>query len=278
VHVSEPVHVSEQTRVQRLLSNPFFGFAPWIVMSVFEGPQRFELAAVLAFLCALTIGAVGAFVGMRPKLLDLAGILFFAPLIVVGLLVDESALRWLERWSGELSNVAIVLVALSTIALRRPFTLEYARETVDAKDRDSLMYMHINYTVAWVWTAVFLLTAIVGFIGDGPLHEPDNLWTNWLVQIALLILALRFTEWYPEAVGARQEIAAGERTEPAPSVRKLLLPLAGYAVPVGIVVLLVGGTPWWVGIGLIVLGVYLTRTFSEQDTGETAEPVSSGQL
>jgi hypothetical protein len=61
---------------------------------------------------------------------------------------------------------------------------------------------------------VFAVIAAVGFIGDGPLAQPDYIWTNWIVQIALLILALRFTDWYPDVAVAPAEIAGGTRTDP----------------------------------------------------------------
>lgn len=60
------------TRLAKLLSAPFVGFAPWILMSVVEGPHRFEVAAALACALAILIGVLGLAVGMRPELLDLA--------------------------------------------------------------------------------------------------------------------------------------------------------------------------------------------------------------
>jgi hypothetical protein len=132
--------------------------------------------------------------------------------------------------------------------------------------------LHINYVLTWVWTAAFLIIALIGWIGDGPLHQPDNIWMNWILQIALIIFALRFTEWYPDAASARAEVAAGQRTEPAPTFESLLLPLAAYIVPVGIVVLVFGGGPWWIGVGLIVIGIYVTKRLDERnDQGQGAE-------
>jgi hypothetical protein len=260
----------DRTRIRKLLSHPAVGFAPWIAMSVVVGPGRFEIAAILAFAISLGTGVLGAVVGERPKLLDLVGIGFFAVLILAGLLVDQTGLNWLERWAGELSNIAIVLVALFSIAIRMPFTIQYARESVPQENWESPLFMHINYMVTWVWTAAFTLTAIAGFIGDGPLHEPDNVWTNWLVQIGLLILALRFTEWYPDRATAQFEVEQGERTDPPPSVQELFLPLAGYIVPVGVVTLVVGGTPWWIGVGLIIGGGMLTNRLRESGEPESA--------
>ena len=110
--------------------------------------------------------------------------------------------------------------------------------------------MQVNYVISVVWAAVFAVTAIVGYIGDGPLHQPDNIWTNWLIQIALVILAIKFTEWYPEYTKARQEAHAN--TPHSRDLCELLRPLAAYLMPAGIVALIFGGNAWWIGAGLIV--------------------------
>jgi hypothetical protein len=163
-------------------------------------------------------------------------------------------------------------VALFSIAIHTPFTIQYAREGVEREYWDSPLFLHINYVITWVWTGAFFITAAVGYVGDGPLNEPDNVWTNWIVQIAVLILAFKFTAWYPEVAAAQDESARGGRPLPRPSVSSLLLPVAGFLMPVGIVALIFGA-PWWVGVGLIVGGSVLTgrlRKAKDPHTNATA--------
>jgi len=53
-----------------------------------------------------------------------------------------------------------------------------------------------------------------------------------------------------------------------------MIALAGYLPIVGIVVLAAGGGPWWLGVGLIVGGGWLTsRLGGSQDPGR--EPVGA---
>ncbi|WP_127355295.1 hypothetical protein [Actinacidiphila soli] len=110
--------------------------------------------------------------------------------------------------------------------------------------------------ITGVWGLAFLVAALAGGYGVLVLHSPNNIWTGWIIQIAAIIGALRFTKWYPEAVRARV------RTGRPPSehhVRSLLTPLAGRLVPVGIVALIFDGGPVWLGIALIVVGVIAVR-------------------
>ena len=247
-------------RLRRVLANPIMGFAPWIAFSVLEGPKRYELATAVALVIAVLELLLGMVVGTRAKLLDVAAIIFFVGMLIAGVVVDPGGQAWLDRWSGELSNVMLVAVALASIAVRSPFTIQYAREMTSEENWVTPLFLHINYVLTWVWTATFAITAIVGWYGDGPLNQPDNIWTNWIIQIALLVFAIRFTEWYPDVAAAHALPTSEQSTEATPeSIASLFLPLAGYLVPIGIVILASDAAPAWSGIALIVSGVLLTR-------------------
>jgi hypothetical protein len=257
--------------LRNALASPIAGFAPWIVFSVLEGPKRYELAIGAAMAVAVLELVLGMVVGARPKLLDVAAIVFFAGMLVAGRLVDPAGQAWLDQWSGEVSNAMLVLVALGSILVRRPFTLQYAREMTDEEYWHTPLFLHINYVLTWVWTGVFAVTAVVGWYGDGPLHQPDNIWTNWIIQIALLIFAIRFTTWYPD-VATTHALPASERSEadPPDSIASLLLPLAGYLVPTGIVVLAFDAAPTWVGVGLIVVGGLCARFLHQESAPKSS--------
>jgi len=151
----------------------------------------------------------------------------------------------------------IVLVALGSVVARRPFTLQYAREMTDRDYWDSPLFLHINYVLTWVWIGSFFVTAAVGWYGDGPLHEPDNVWTNWIVSIAVLILAIRFTEWYParaKSAALRMADLADDTDPGSITMAALFLPLAACLVPIGIVLLAFDAAPWWIAVSLIAIG------------------------
>lgn len=254
--------------LRRLLDQPFVGFAPWILLSVVEGPGRVVLASALACLLALLLAVAGAVAGLRPKLLDLTAIGFFGALTIVAAVASTAVRHWLGLWSGEISNIAIAAIALASILARRPFTLQYARETTDPAYWDSPLFLKINYVISGVWAVVFVITAVVGYVGDGPLHQPDNIWTNWIIEIALFIMAIKFTRWYPEYATTASESHGAHAARTSPGV-ELLRPLAGYLIPVGIVVLIVGGAVWWIGAALIALGVVTSRYLRKSNASAT---------
>jgi hypothetical protein len=261
--------------LRKVLASPIVGFAPWIAFSVLEGPHRYPLAIGSALALAVLQLVLGMAVRAGPKILDVAAIIFFAGMLIAGLLVHHEGHLWLDRWSGEVSNAMLIVVALGSIVCRTPFTIQYAREMAPEEYWSTPPFRHINYVLTWVWTGTFAVTAIVGWYGDGPLNQPDNIWTNWIIQIGLLIFAIRFTDWYPDWAAA-QAIPASEGSDqrPARKLATLFLPLAGSLVPLGIVLLLVGDAPTWSGVVLIVAGALLGRSLH----GETRPEPTSGPV
>ncbi|WP_188940692.1 hypothetical protein [Nakamurella endophytica] len=249
----------------RIMSNPVIGFAPWILLSILEGPGRLQWAvgAVLALSVAFVV--VDRLLGNRTKLLGVVDVVSFTAFLVLALTASPSVLRWLETWFGELTNVLLVLVVLGSILARTPFTIQYAKEETDPEVWNTPTFRHINYTITAVWGGAFLVAAIAGFVGDAVLHDNDNLWTGWIFQIGASLIALQFTTWYPEHATAVRLRAAGVPTEPPAPLTELFLPIVGYLVPIGVIVLVFGGGPTWLGIALLVVGLLGTARIRAYD-------------
>lgn len=192
-----------------LLDNPVVGMAPWIIFSVLVGPGRFELSVGLALLTSLFLVVGGRLLrrGTSWKILEVSDLVFFTILTMIGALVGAGAHRWLETYAGEVSNVALVLIAFGSMAVRNPFTLQYAREQVEPRYWNTPAFLRTNYMITGAWGLAFLVAAIAGAYGDLVLRNPNNLWTGWIIQIAAIVAALRFTNWYPDVVRARARAA-----------------------------------------------------------------------
>ncbi|MFF4371095.1 hypothetical protein [Streptomyces sp. NPDC001594] len=249
-------HGAAAGRLSGFLENPVVGMAPWIVFSLLVGPGRFEIAVgvSLVLIAALVVAGRAVHRGGSWKLLELADVVFFAALAVIGALAGDGTLRWLETYAGEVSNLALTAIAFGSMAVRMPFTLQYARERTDPSLWHAPAFLRTNYVITGVWGLAFLVAALAGGFGDLVLRNPDNIWTGWIIQILAIVAALRFTAWYPGVVRARA------RGEPGPGRASLLLPLAGLLVPIGIAVLVFDGNVWWLGVALIVGGGLLTKT------------------
>ncbi|MFF5449171.1 hypothetical protein [Streptomyces sp. NPDC012888] len=253
-------HGAAEGGVAGFLENPVVGMAPWIIFSLLVGPGRFEFAVGLALLSAVVLVVVGRVVhrGSSWKLLEIADVVFFSVMAVIGAMAGEGTLRWLETYAGEVSNIALTVIAFGSIAVGVPFTIQYAREQVDPAYWDTPAFLRTNRIITAAWGLAFLVAAVAGAFGDLVLRNPDNLWTGWIIQIFAIVAALKFTVWYPEVARARARREAGAPGPDPPGAGEFVLVLAGLLIPVGIAVLVFDDEVWWLGVVLIAVGTLLT--------------------
>ncbi len=256
--------------LRRMLSQPFVGFAPWVALSLVSGPDRLVLAAAVSGGLAVILFAAGAVARLRPKVLDLCAIAFFGGLTVVAATAGAGTIRWLETWAQELANLAIAVVALASLAVRRPFTIQYAKETTEPELWSTPIFLRINDAITAVWAGALVLIAAVGAVGDGVLHQPDNTWTNWVLPIALVILAVKFTDWYPD-YATETAFPPDDGRAPTHRPADLLKPLIAYLVPVGILIMIVAGQLWWIGLGVMGAGIAIMRVLGMDPSDPSGE-------
>lgn len=254
-----------------VMGNPLVGLSPWILYSIIEGPGRLEVSAAAALGLALLILVINWLRGMSPKMLEWADVVYFGVLAVLVAFASAGTLSWLELWGGEVANIALVVIALGSILVRQPFTLQYAREDVPEEVQSTPEFMRVNYLISWVWVIAFGIEAASGLYGDAVLDNSNNIWTGWIVQTLPMIMAAQFTIWYP----ARLEAVREGRSETAPGTRELLSTLTPWLTVIGVLTLFVGGTPEWVSIAFIVVGVLLTKFLSD-DRDEEPKPSPTG--
>jgi hypothetical protein len=250
------VHSDERVSViDRILGNPLVGLSPWILYAVVEGKNRLELSAALALGLAVFILCINWIRGGTPKMLEYSDVVYFAGVAIVVAFASAGTRTWLELWGGEVANAALLAIALGSILIRMPFTLQYAREDTPKEYWHTPEFLRVNYLISWVWVAAFAIEAASGLYGDAVLKSSNNLWTGWIIQTLPLIIAAQFTIWYPNRLRAVRE----GRAATAPTVTDFLATVTPWITIVGIIVLSVGGAPEWVAIALIIVGILLTK-------------------
>jgi hypothetical protein len=141
----------------------------------------------------LAVIASDALRGRSIKTLGLGSVITFAATGLYVAFVDPT----LSANAIKLAvDCGIFLVSLLSILARRPFTLQYAREIVDAETARLPGFLYVNYVITWAWAAAALLM-MVGNIAV--LYVPGlPLWTGLLVAFAARNSVACFTKWYPE--------------------------------------------------------------------------------
>jgi hypothetical protein len=182
------------------------GFAPWIVFWVVSAPSTWGWAALAALVVA--VGVVLPDLGRKQGIssLDAAGVLFFAVLSVLALVLPRQALAGLEDYAQAASMGLLAVVACGGVLVGRPFTEYYARQDVPREQWGSPEFRRINRVISLVWGAAFLVVAVAGFVAVRFAVAPDLL--QWVVPIVALVAAQRFTEGYTQD---------GSQDHPAPA-------------------------------------------------------------
>ena len=184
----------------------FFSFAPFGAFSLLLMTTTSVAAASAAALLAAGL-IIFDVIAKRPvKILAAGTLLMFggmgATLAISG-----------EDWSGSTLRMAVdfglFAIALFSLAIRLPFTIQYARETVDAETAALPAFVRANYVLTSMWAAAFILMLAANLT---VIYMPTfPLWTALVAVFAVRNAAIWFKHWYVQHrkdVGAQAKAAA----------------------------------------------------------------------
>ena len=103
-------------------------------------------------------------------------------------------------WSSSAVKLAVdagmLAITLASLAIGKPFTLQYAREVVDAETAQLPGFLIANYVITSAWALAFLMmmtaNALVIYLPGVPL------WSGLAIAFASRNTAIYFTKWYPK--------------------------------------------------------------------------------
>jgi hypothetical protein len=162
-------------------------------------PSLFTAAAI----CLMVIG-YDVLRGRSIKLLGAGSAILFSAIGGYLVLADPGLSPSAVKLTVDCGMVAISLLSL---AIRRPFTLQYAREVVDAETAGLPGFLTANYIITAVWTLAFLLMLMANLL---MIYLPGlPLWSGLAIAFAARNSALYFTRWYPTHRRAKLASSAG---------------------------------------------------------------------
>lgn len=177
------------------------GFAPWIAFLVIARDTllRVEIGLVVA----LALAVLMAVLRLHRGVIMWVSLVFFGAATVA---VFGFGNMWVVEHLGVLANGALALAAWATIVMRRPFTLDYARQQTDPAKWHAPLFIRVNYQLTAVWAAVFTFNTLLAWPAvDKALHPS---WVGHTLSYVALVGAAVFTSWYPGLVRRRAQRAA----------------------------------------------------------------------
>jgi hypothetical protein len=171
-------------------------FAPFIVFAIIDrlvGPTAGLVTAALISLALLLRDCITP--GRTPKMLEIGTLLLFAGLALYAVLGGPT---WPVIGVRLCVDAGLLTIVLASMAIGRPFTLQYAREQVAPEFWNSPQFIRTNYVITGVWALAFLVMVIAELT---LLYVPNLPRRAGIIAIVLaLVGAVKFTGWYPERV------------------------------------------------------------------------------
>jgi hypothetical protein len=179
-----------------LILAPYGAFA-LLMMVTSAAVSLFSAAAICIAVIALDVVR-----GRSIKILGAGSVIVFATVGGYAALIDPAMGTPAVKFAVD---TGIFLVSLMSIVIRYPFTLQYAREAVDAETACEPGFLHANYLITWAWTGAALLMMIGNIL---LLYVPSlPLWSGLLIAFAARNSAVYFTKWYPQYLRAKYATA-----------------------------------------------------------------------
>ncbi|SAL01751.1 hypothetical protein AWB80_08195 [Caballeronia pedi] len=173
--------------------NMLLAFAPFIAFVVIERAVGVSAGlAAGAVVSAVMLARDFLSPGRRAKILEIGTFLLFGALTLYAVAYGAS-------WSVPAVRLRVdgglLLIVLASIALRQPFTLQYAREKVASDLWSSPIFIRVNYAITSAWALAFAAMVAADLLMAYVPSVPHAV--GIVTTIAALYAAVKFTGWYP---------------------------------------------------------------------------------
>ena len=181
----------------RAAMNLVVGFAPFILFALLSRLSA-DLALWVAFAAAFVVTIRDFVESPSLRLLDVGSLVLFALLALLRGFIDPTLSLVAVRFMAE---AGLFLLLAIPLALRRPFSVDYARLDPKEQGWPPDLFLRVNMLVSLAWVLGFAAMAVAdGLVTFDP-RLP--LWASVAVSVVALGAAITFTLRYP-ALAARR--------------------------------------------------------------------------
>jgi len=177
--------------------NLVVGFAPFILFALLSRLSA-DLALWVAFAAAFVVTIRDFVESPSLRLLDAGSLALFAILALVRGFLDPNLSLAAVRFIAEVSLFLLLAIPL---ALKRPFSVAYARLDPREANWPQPLFIKVNYLVSGAWTIAFAAMTLAD--GAVTFDNAVPIWIGVAVSIAALGAATTFTLRYPALAAKR---------------------------------------------------------------------------
>jgi hypothetical protein len=187
-------------------------FAPWILYGFASGFNHWRIAAGGGLLLCLLYLAILIRRGASMKLPDWSTLIFFVIASVMMIVLRSTAFT---VYSAVVVWSCFALGAWGSVAIGRPFTTVYARESAPREFWEHPVFIRLNLLMTLVWCGLMTVNigfAVIGVVVGGNLTKPV---LSFAVPMALLISGFAFNKRFPARYLARSGFQIPAASAPA---------------------------------------------------------------
>ena len=165
-------------------------FAPWVAFKIILYLPLFNELTMLkiGLVTAASISAYRILKGLDKGIIAWGSGAFFgfSLIMVVGL-----TNVWYMIHLGIFSNGTLALMTWASVILGNPFTLAYAKQTVDPKYWDTPRFIHKNYKITTAWGLSFSMGVVDALLKQ---QYPEIQWYVFeIIDDSAMLCAILFT-------------------------------------------------------------------------------------
>lgn len=171
--------------------NMLLGFIPFAVFALAE--RIFGMVGALAAAATVSLAVMlrDGLKGRSPKLLEVGSALLFGSLALWAYVGSDT---WTILEVRLRVDAGLFLIVIVSLAVRRPFTMAYAKEQVPSELWASPNFLHANNVISCAWAGAFLVIGVADIV---MLYAPNlPLSAGIITTVAALTAAYQFTDWY----------------------------------------------------------------------------------
>jgi hypothetical protein len=166
-------------------------FLPWILFFILLGDTQSQLDN--AIIVAAVTSIILEFKGLKKGFILSWGTLIFFIFMLIAVVFFRN--HWVSKYSWIFSNGALAAIAWISIFIRKPFTIQYAKEQVSKDKWRHPLFLKINYLLTSVWGLIFLVGIFLHLLR---LYYPGFSGFSYEITSYLpSIFGIWFTSWFP---------------------------------------------------------------------------------
>jgi hypothetical protein len=178
------------------------GFMPWLLFLFLSGHTATSLErAIVVSLVATALLGFGDL--KRGFVLQWGTLLFF---IFCAVSINLCNMMWVATQMDLLSNSALACIMWVTVAVRKPFALQYAQRDLPPELGHDPKVIHGSYVITLVWAGLMTLSVLVSIIHrSSVVHFPG--WVYFDASLGIVLAGLIYTTLFKRQKRLQRERA-----------------------------------------------------------------------